>query len=431
MSIGACLANLTIRTKVLKSYRRSLLVALHLAAAPALVGTAAAQTDLANAQRAYGDFLHDFWAGSPSAGDFTGRTIGSPEQLAAGNKPIPKGYFWGYGHGMNVLYSWWKFGPASDRADAAARLGAMWAWTRASWSLADMQACGVGTTSTASDDATWGAQGLLELAEVTGDTQALAYARAMLDCAWNRWHDDTLGGGIWYSDLHRAKSNYQASYALATYNYFELTGNQTYRARAVGLENWAAGILLRDGQTVAGNFYPKDGLYWMAVTGAGLPDGFAHPYYIKMAASAAMIEAQMAFAVLDARLFAATGDQAYRRRAQVATEAIKQYERVPGTNIYLNDRDPFVNGFAAALFAHDVVKAPNLLTAQQVAEHTTYLLATARSIVANDRSAIGTYGGDWQGPFDGLWSHNGAGGEMMLVSAQAINFVIAGSIVSH
>jgi hypothetical protein len=410
--------------------RRWLLVALHLAAAPAWVGTAAAQTDLANAQRAYDDFLHDFWEGSPAGGHFVGRLVGSPEQLALGRKPVPKGYFWGYGHGMNVLYSWWKFGPASGRADAAARLGAMWAWTRASWSLADMHACGGGTTSTASDDATWGAQGLLELAEVTGDKEALAYARAMLDGAWDRWHDDTLGGGIWYSDTHRAKSNYQASYALATYHYFQLTGDETYRARAVGLENWAAAVLLRDGQTVAGHVYPKDGLYWMGVTGAGLPDGFAHPNHIEMTASNAMIEAQMAFAVLDARLFAATGDEAYRRRARVATEAIKQHERVPGTDIYLNDRDPFVNGFAAALFAHDVVKAPNLLTAQQMAEHTAYLLATARSIAANDRSATGSYGGDWQGPYDGVWSRHGAGGEKLLVGAQAINLVIAGAIVA-
>jgi hypothetical protein len=403
--------------------RRWLLAALPLAAVPALSGAAVAQTDLANAERAYGEFVQRFWDGSPAAGHL----IGKPGEV----ERVPKGYLWGYAHGINVFYSWWKFGPPDGRADAAARIGGVWHWIRTNWTLADVGTCGVGTTYTAMDDATWSAQGLLEIAEVTGDKTALAYARATLDCAWTRWHDDALGGGLWYSDARHGKSNYQASYALATYIYFQMTGDTVYRDRAVGLENWAAAVLLRNGQVVAGHQYPKDGLYWMSVDAAGMPAGFTHQYTITMTASCAMIEAQMAFAVLQARLFAATGNPDYRQRAQMSTEAIAHYELVRGTNIYLNDRDAFVDGFAAAMFAHDVVKAPNLLTPEQVAEHTGYLQATARSILQNDRGGVGMYGGDWQGPFEGVWAHRGSRGEKLLVTAQAINLAIAGYVVSH
>lgn len=402
--------------------RRWFLAAFHLATIAALSGAAVAQTDLADAQRAYGEFIQKYWDGTPTAGHLTGKR---------GEMHVPKGYLWGNAQGVNVLYSWWKFGPPNGRADAAARIGASWAWMQTNWTLADMGTCGVGTTNTAMDDATWSAQGMLDIAEVTGDTTALTFARAVLDCAWTRWHDDTLGGGLWYSDSRHSKSNYQGSYALATYIYFQMTGDTAYRDRAIGLENWAAAVLLRNGQSVAGHQYPKDGLYWMSVDAAGMPAGFTKPYQISMTASGAMIEAQMAFAVLQARLFGATGNPDYRQRARMVSDAIAQHELVRGTNIYLNDRDAYVDGFAAPMFANDVVKAPNLLTPTQMAEHTGYLQATARSILQNDRGGVGMYGGDWQGPYEGVWARHGSGGEKFLVTAQAITVAIAGYVVSH
>jgi hypothetical protein len=403
--------------------RRWLVAGLSLAAISGLSGAAAAQTDLANAERAYGEFLQRFWDGSPAAGHLTSKPGEAPR--------VPKGYLWGYAHGINVLYSWWKFGPPAARADTAARVGASWRWIQTNWTLNDMHTCGGGTTNAAMDDATWSAQGMLDIAEVTGDRTALVAARSILDCAWDRWHDNALGGGLWYFDQHHTKSNYQGSYALATFIYFQMTGDTVYRDRAVALENWAASVLLRGGQTVAGHQYPNDGLYWMAINATGVPAGFANPYAIAMTASSAMIEAQMAFAVLDARLFAATGTPAYRERARSAAGAITRFELVRGTNIYLNDRDAYVDGFAACLFANDVVKAPNLLTAEQAAAHIAALRATARSIVQNDRGGVGMYGGDWQGPYAGVWDRHGSDGGKLLVSAQAINVAIAGYIVSH
>jgi len=347
---------------------------------------------------------------------------------------------WSFAQSINVTYSYWKVTGSSD---ALSRLTATWAFIKATYTLGNMQTCGAvaNTVSTAQDDAAWGASGIIELYEATGDDVARQYAQAILDCAWTRWQDSTLGGGLWYDDTRTTKASYQAQYALATYQYWQDTADATYHTRALSLESWMVNALFRNGQTITGcsnpavTSYPVDGLLWIdtQVNGAntyGVSQNCATPNSIALAGSVTLLEGNMAFAVLEARLYNETGTLAYLTRMNLTATGIKTRETVSG-NILLDDRDAFDNAFAAYYYANEVVP---LLTgpAGTQADKTT-LVNTANSVVNNDTCQYFSYGGDWQGPCQGVWYNNQSPNNVNLVemvSAQGANLIQAGYYAS-
>jgi hypothetical protein len=327
------------------------------------------------AETAYHDLIARFWSGDAASGHLERYAV-PPRQPGEPAQPgVLKGTLWEYAIGVNAIYARWK---TTNDPDAQLRLRAMWRWTQSTWSAADVSACGVGTTSTAQDDATWGAGMMVQLFEASGDPKALAYAKAMLDCAWSRWGDGATGGGLWYSDDRREKSSYQGPYAEISLHYFQLSHDRAYLARAQSIDAWAARVLAR----------PMDHLYWEGVAPNGAPLGLNQPNHITKAGSVTFLAGNMAFAALDARLYELTKDPAYRTRA-IDTAASIAAKEVASDGAMLDDRDAYTNGWAAYAFLRDVGPLTPVLSRA-------YRL-TAASVIAKDRAADGTYGGDWDG----------------------------------
>lgn len=344
---------------------------------------------------------------------------------------VEQGCFWEYVTGVNAIYAYYQ---VTGSPDAKLRLGAMWRYIQQHWTRELVGRCGVGTTSTAQDDASWGALGLIELADALEDPLALEWAHALLDCAYERWHDLELGGGLWYNDAHREKSSYQAIYALDCQLFFRLTGNITFRDRAIELERWAATALLRRGQMPpVGNGsvpppgaripYPDDGMYWEGVLPDGTANGWERPDDIRMAGSVSFLCGNMAFAALNALLYAQTKEAQHLERLVGTGRGMAKLERVAGRDIFLNDRDAFADGTAA--YWYTCLAAP-LMPLVGAANRAT-INATAASIASHDRSAAGRYGGDWQGPPNpgGKWAAVGSVDSQLRVMAQGVTMLFA------
>lgn len=492
------------------------------------------------------------WGAYISGGTVSQTYHGHMEQTGSAGYYGLMDRLWVIGQATAVAYSWWK---AAGSADAWAKLQAEWAWVNATFSLVQMQQCKTYATAAAQDDAAWAAGLLLELYDASGDPTALAYAQGMLDCAWSRYQDNLLGGGLWYDDTRTTKSAYQAQYALDLMVYYLDTvalsaPDATYLTRAEAVEAWIVSALYRNGQTVAaqnsalisvtlpvgsavaaGNTasvtltcscisgspitlayteggsdtvatiasalasaingatsvtaagisatapgstvsvfwpaaksltvttavsptsggvlttesavgpgagtytYPSDGLLWIDVepNGSatyGISQSANVPNSIAEGGSVVMLEAQMAFADLEALLYAQTGNAAYLARLNQTAAGMRSSELVSGTNIALNDRDGNVEAFAAYVYARDVI--PLLSGAAGTQFDKSVLVATAWSAALNDRCPDGTYGLSWEGPCQGaIYRRNqSANNWSMPISVQAAAMIAAGYYAS-
>lgn len=386
------------------------LLALMTAAAPALAEKAEPK-DHANAERAYKDIMSRFWIGSAATGHPAVTTYDGTANPAAATEVKPqKGWFWEYGMEIQLIWADWK---VTGSADAKQRLAASWRWTRSIWSDADLAKCGVGTTSTALDDSTWGAAALYDMYEATHDPEALADTKALLDCAWDRWRDDGLGGSMWYNDAHAEKDSYQASYAVTAYDYYRASHDKAYFERAKALTDWAEATLKR-----------SDGIYWEGIDPKGVPMGQKRPDDIREAGSVSFLEGNMAWAVMNARLYRDTHKDAYRDSAISTAQGIAKHELVMPGDELLNDRDAFVDGWAAYAYAKEVVP---LLPEHGAVASRTYL-DTARSIMQRARGEDGTYSGSWSGPFNGVWAQGRSKSYVLMVSVNTAMWPIVASM---
>lgn len=422
----------------------ALLTALSAGSASAQIccGTYPTVTMAQKATTAYRNLNSLFYFGDLNSGSYNLINLNGSGALVSplSQQTFHKYNFWAFAQAINVDYSCWKLACASD---ALTRLTAVWTAVKSAYTLGDMGTCGAvaNTISTASDDAAWGASALVELYEATGDDVARQYAQAMLDCAWTRWQDGTLGGGLWYDDTRTTKASYQAQYTLATYQYWQDTGDATYHTRALSLESWMVNALFRNGQSITGcsnpaiTTYPTDGLLWIDTQANGgntygVSQNCATPYSIALAGSVTLLEGNMAFAVLEARLFNETGTAAYQTRMNQTATGIKSYETVTG-NILLDDRDAYDNAFAAYYYAAEVI--PLLTGSAGTQADKTTLVNTANSVVANDTCQFNSYGGDWQGPCNGVWYSNQSPNNVnlvLMISAQGPNLIQAGYYAS-
>ena len=371
----------------------------------------------ANAKKALDDLSANFWIGTPTGGHFDASS-------------------WGGAQAADAFYAWWKI---TGSTDAANRVAAHWRWLMGKFPASDLIACGAHSAQNyAQDDTAWDVGFMLQAYEVTRDPEALRIAKATLDFARGRWWDTTFGGGYWYDDSKSGKSAYQPILILDEETYYEESGDKAYLKRAMDDEAWVASHLLI---TPAFNSVSPagDGLYFDGYSATGYkggpgPDG--SPYHMKvtnLAQSNTMLVANMAMAVLDWRLYKITGNQVYKSRMLATAAGIRRTETnagnpapgaLSGVEVFTDDQDANVNGYEAIRYVLEVL--PHLPEDGTYADGTVFK-KTAAAIMANDRLPSGLYGGDWQGPVDGVWTnnHNHSIPQGIVVTANAINMVVA------
>lgn len=370
-------------------------------------------TNLSIGQQAYSDLVGRFWRGTvglqspyPAAG-YIINTPGPGENAATLGQSLQlcSGCQWSYDHAANVFYAYWK---TTGSVDAKNRVGTWWYWLKNFYSATNLSltVCGnvANTAAPALDDASWVTAAYLEGYEATNDAAALTAAKGMLDCAWSRWSDGgaagctgtgaAVGVGLWYADTCAQKSSYQNVFALANYWYYQLSADATYRTRAINLDTWLAANLQRMGQTVQGQVYPTDGLYWVTMNSDGTIAGINTPTQIQPGSSVTLMAGDMAEAVLDARLYADTADSSYLTRLQKTSQGMHTYYR-DNNGVVVAMRDARVDGWGAYLYANEVIKA-GLLPVGGLS--TTDYRSTAAAVNANSRATNKSYAACWDGP---------------------------------
>jgi hypothetical protein len=364
---------------------------------------------------AVSDLLHAFWLDAPSGGHVRG--------ACETEQPKKVGCLWEQGQAYHALYTGWR---VTGSAELKEKLIQNWHWIVAHHPDNDWATCGEGTAENyALDDTGWDIGTAMDAFDVFHDPAILSSARMALDCAYDRWHTGELGGGFWYSDARKEKTLYQSYLMNGALRYYAATGNKIYLLRAIDDEAWVASHLMITEQTNTLRF--GNGLYWCVygLTAAnGRPGPVGAPFRVGevgLASSVTFLGGNMQEAVVDARLYAITKSQVYRDRAIATAAAIREIEVLP-MKVLLNDRDAWVEGWSAFEFVKLVV--PLLPAAEQLAWHDIFK-ATADSILTRDRTADGRYGGDWQGPVDGIWTKRGSTPDQVMVNAQAVDIIVA------
>jgi len=378
----------------------------------------------ASPQTAMNDLLANFWVGTPSGGHIN---------YSCGLKG---GCMWEGAQAANVLYSWWKI---TGSADAATRIAAHWRWMKSEHpNAADFTTCGGPSRENyASDDTGWDIAYFLQAYDVTHDQAALSDAKGALECARGRWWDQTFGGGYWYDDHKTGKGAYQTILILDELTYYQFTGDAAYLKLAKDDEAWMVShLLIGPNQSTVS---PAGvGLYFTAYTATGCkgaPGPAGCPYHMNVsniAQDQTMLVANMAMSVVDSRLFHITNDPAYQARMLSTAAGIRRTETnaanaahgaLNGMNVFTDDQDANVNAFEAAAYLLEVV--PHLPPGGGYADGAVFK-ATAEAIMANDRLPNGFYGGDWQGPVNGVWTNNSNHSEPqhIVITSNAINMVV-------
>ena len=353
---------------------------------------------------AVNDLLKNFWTGDAATGQIVNTWHGYPKY----ERGDARGGLWERGTMYFALENLWRI--TGDPA-LRQRLRADWQRTKKVFPPEKLEACGQdSSTNWAVDDAGWSALMYLAAYRATEDPDALARARGLVNAAFTRWMDDALGGGMWYRDKRDIKSLYQTAIVLAALRIHEITGDNSFRERAVKCYTWMEEHLLRD-----------DGLYWADLEAAG-PKGKERPNDIHEAGSVVFLGGNMAMGVIHARLFRATGDDRYRQRAlRTAAALLKRLTTAEG--VFFNDRDAWANGTFADDWAREVLSLPGIGR-----EHWTVLRKTADSIFTKARTADGYYGGSWSGPAEGegsAWFRKKSMPQQIMTSANSVNMIVA------
>lgn len=261
----------------------------------------------------------------------------------------------------------------------------------------------------ASDDCAWSAMLFLCFYTVTGDNWFVERAENLLTNAYKHWHDDQIGGGLWYSDESERKSLYEAGIALDWLRLWEITGEQKYYDLAFESYSWMHEALGRE-----------DGLYFCETSLAG-PVGQENPGRITEGSSCSFLGGNMAMAAMSAKFYKITGEQKYLDRVYKTNEGILKYYVIDG--VLLNDRDAWTNGTFAAFYATEVLSLPD------TDEVTQLLKDTAVSIITKDRTADGYYGGSWQGNAEGgVWASGGSKPLQTMTSGTTVQIIVAAAL---
>jgi hypothetical protein len=134
----------------------------------------------------------------------------------------------------------------------------------------------------------------------------------------------------------------------------------------------------------------------------------------------------MAMGVLHSRLYRMTRDDEYRKRS-VRTADGMLGALVTTNDVYINDRDAWVEGTFVGYWAREVLPLPGVTS-----RHWTILRNTANSIYANARTTNGFYGGSWSGPAEGsgsAWYRGGTWPQQIMTSATSVEMIVAAAFL--
>ena len=353
------------------------------------------------AELAVSDIMGHYWIGDLETGYFMPVWKGYPEDLAD-----ERGAIWEMAMCMFAVYDMWVI-TGDETYKQYMICEANYYKENFSDSLSDIETAGA-LLNTASDDCAWTALFMLNCYTVTEDMWFVERAINLLDDAYARWHDNQLGGGLWYKDGDTAKSLYEVGIALSWLRIWEITGEQRFWDLALESYNWMHDYLGRE-----------DGIYAISISSAGQASG-----RISEAGSCSFLAGNMGMASLHAKLYSITGEQKYLDRVYATNAGIVKNYDING--ILLNDRDAWTNGTFATFYASWVLSLPN------TEEMQTLLKNTATSIVKNARTADGYYGGSWQGPADGpasIWASNGSVALQTMTSGTSVSIVVAAAML--
>ena len=357
------------------------------------------------ATNAVNDLLDHFWSGN----DQTGQIVNTWGGYTNAPLPDPRGGLWERATLYLVLDNLSRL-PGYTNIQQL-RMQSDWNRTKSVYTANELESCGQASgINWAVDDAGWSALMYLAAYRATGDQYALDRAKGLVNCAFSRWLDNQLGGGMWYRDAKDYKSLYQVAIVLAALRIYEVTGDQTFFDRAMSCYSWMENHLLR-----------ADGLYWVDYGPSG-PIGQERPDDINEAGSVVFLGGNMAMGVLHARLFRMTSTDMYRARAVRTADALSNRMRSL-SGLFVNDRDAWVEGTFAGDWAREVLTLSGI-----TARHWTVLRSTADSIYTNARTSEGYYGGSWSGPADGAvsrWWAIGSKPQQITTSSSSVNMIVA------
>jgi len=350
------------------------------------------------AEAAVDDLYDHFWIGSPSDGHIMPAWGGRP------NTDHPHGSVWEHAQMLRTMMDLYRINQ--DPA-LLPRIESWWRWAVQSLDT-ELTTVGGGTNMNWSDDAGWSTLMYLDIYRLTEAPDALEKAKTLFDNVYERWVDDTYGGGQWYTDEHNQKAVYQVSQILTGLRIYDITGEESYRDRALALYKWVDSALARG-----------RGLYYVDYDRNGPVKKNGPP---EPAASDTMLAGNMAMAVTAARIYRATNDRKYLDKAVQTANAILAIETDGG--VYMNDRDANVEGFYVADFVSEVLTLPGIGP-----EHAETLRRTASSIYVNARTPNGMYSGNWSGPAQGplaAWGKPGRGfrPDQIMISANSVHMIV-------
>lgn len=355
------------------------------------------------ATAAANDLLGHWWIGSAQAGQIANTWNGYTTNL-----PDARGGLWERGMFYFVLNDLWH---TTGDSNLQQMLTSDWRRTESLYTTNQLESCGQDSgVNWAVDDAGWSSIMYLDAYDATRDPTALICAEGLVNNAFNRWLDNQLGGGLWYSDAEQVKSLYQVAIVLSAFRIYELTGDQTYYDRAMQCYTWMETNLLR-----------SDNLYWCDYNSSG-PVGQDRPNDIHEANSVVFLGGNMGMALLHARLYQLTTNSIYLNRAVRTVNAIFNSPLVTSGGVYVNDRDAWTEGTFAGDWAREVLTLPGIDP-----KHWTTLWTSADSIYTNARTN-GYYGGSWSGPAEGsgsAWWVIGSLPEQITTSSSSANMIMA------
>jgi uncharacterized protein YyaL (SSP411 family) len=351
------------------------------------------------------DLYRNFWVGSPTTGHVLATWGVRP------NRDFPNGSMWEHAMMLRTMMDLYRINK--DPA-LLARINSDWTWVVNAVGPTGLTRVGAGTNMNWSDDAGWSSIMYLDVYEITGRTDALNYAKILFNNVHARWADDVYGGGLWYTDEHLQKAVYQISHILTGLRLYDITGDASFKDRALSLYHWVDSHLAR------GN-----GLYYVDYNQNGPGKNNRPP---QQADSDTMLAGNMAMAVAAARIYRATNDTAYLDKAINTANAILAVEN-DGGGILLNDRDANVEGYYIGDWAADVLTLPGIGP-----EHADIARRTAASIYAAARTPDGYYSGNWSGPAQGplvVWGKDGRGfiPQQIMISANGAHMIVGAAAI--
>lgn len=253
------------------------------------------------------------------------------------------------------------------------------------------------------DDTGWWALAWIRAYDLTGDRRYLNTAQRDVDFMW-RNHDDTCGGGLWWTTSHGYKN------AIANELFIEAAaqlstrlgnGGEKYLTDAVSVWSWfdSAGMitddqLVQDGLGLAN--CGSTGTIWTYNQGVVLGGLVA--------------------------LAAATGDQSYLSRARTLADASTASEQLHVDGVLTESCEQ--NGCDINGPSFKGIYVRNLGELNRVLEdhpYTDYLAKQATTAHDHNRDSADEYGLHWAGPVDHVSAASQQSAVDLLVAAQPIS----------